>query len=686
MSRNKTFAGLLSAVLLVVFGGFLPAQQEDQKEEFGKPREADRQVARIVANLMQRDHLSSRPLDDGISERAFDQYIKTLDSMKLYFLESDIEEFSRWKESIDDKMKKGDYEIAFAVFNRFIERVNQRVKTAHKWIDAEHDFTIEEELITERDDIDFAKDEAEADDRWRKRIKYNLLVENSVEEPEEDPKEKLRKRYSSFARRMGQTDNDDVVEMYVTAITTSFDPHTTYMSKATFENFTIIMRLKLEGIGATLQGTDDGYTVIKRLVPGGAAARQGGLRVEDKISAVGQGESGETVDVTGWKLDDVVALIRGKAGTVVRLVVLSSNQEIRTVKITREKIELKDSAASGVVFEDGTKADGTPFKIGVIDLPSFYADMSGEVGGASTTTDVRKILNDFDEQGVDALVLDLRRNGGGSLREAIDCTGLFIDRGPVVQVKDAYGRVQVHKDEQAGVSWTKPMVVMTSKFSASASEILAGAVQDYGRGLVVGDETTHGKGTVQSLVDLDRVFFRTEQTKNQFGALKITMQQFYRPNGDSTQKRGVLADIVLPAISNHMDVGESDLDYPVAFDQVPPASFNSYGLVDGIILKSLRQKSQERIASNEDFQKDKRQIAKYVEFKERNSVSLNQEKFDARRKEFDAEEEDKKAIEEQLNEDKEIKRDYYMEEVLDIMVDYMKAEKGTAREKLSGTN
>ena len=204
--------------------------------------------------------------------------------------------------------------------------------------------------------------------------------------------------------------------------------------------------------------------------------------------------------------------------------------------------------------------------------------------------------------------------------------------------------------------------------------------------MVVGDETTHGKGTVQSLVDLDRVFFRTEQTKNQFGALKITMQQFYRPNGDSTQKRGVLADIVLPAISNHMDVGESDLDYPVAFDQVPPASFNSYGLVDGIILKSLRQKSQERIASNEDFQKDKRQITKYVEFKERNSVSLNQEKFDARRKEFDAEEEDKKAIEEQLNEDKEIKRDYYMEEVLDIMVDYMKAEKGTAREKLSGTN
>ena len=669
MSRNEKLASLLSIALLVIFSGCLSAQEDT--EEFGKPREADRQVSRIVANLMQRDHLSSRPLDDAISERAFDQYVKTLDSMKIYFLQSDIEEFNGWRTEIDDKMKKGDYQFAFAVFNRFLERVDQRVETANKWIDAKHDFSVQEEMLTERDDYEYAKTEAEAVERWRKRIKYNLLVENSVEEPEEDPKDKLRKRYSSFARRMGQTDNDDVVEMYITAVTTSFDPHTTYMSKATYENFLIQMKLKLEGIGATLQATDDGYTVIKRLVPNGAADKQGELKVEDKITAVGQGETGETIDVTGWKLDDVVAKIRGKAGTMVRLVVLSSSQETRTIKIVREKIELQDSAASGVVFEDGEKADGSPFKIGVIDLPSFYADMSGEVGGASTTTDVRNILNDFNKQGVDALVLDLRRNGGGSLREAIDCTGLFIDRGPVVQVKDAYGRVLVHEDEQAGVSWTKPMVVMTSKFSASASEILAGAVQDYGRGLVVGDETTHGKGTVQSLVDLDRIFFRTQQTKNQFGALKITMQQFYRPNGDSTQKRGVLADVVLPSISNHMDVGESDLDFPVAFDKVPRATFNSYGLVNNKLLESLRAKSQQRIAASEKFQKEVQQIAKYVEFKERNTVSLNKEKFDARRKEFDAEEEDKKAIEEQINGDSEIKRDFYMEEVLDITVDLM---------------
>ena len=248
---------------------------------------------------MQRDHLSSRPLDDAISERAFDQYVKTLDSMKIYFLQSDIEEFDGWRTEIDDKMKKGDYQFAFAVFNRFLERVDQRVETANKWIDAKHDFSVQEEMLTERDDYEYAKTEAEAVERWRKRIKYNLLVENSVEEPEEDPKDKLRKRYSSFARRMGQTDNDDVVEMYITAVTTSFDPHTTYMSKATYENFLIQMKLKLEGIGATLQATDDGYTVIKRLVPNGAADKQGELKVEDKITAVGQGETGETIDVTG---------------------------------------------------------------------------------------------------------------------------------------------------------------------------------------------------------------------------------------------------------------------------------------------------------------------------------------------------------------------------------------------------
>ena len=338
---------------------------------------------------------------------------------------------------------------------------------------------------------------------------------------------------------MRQTDTQDVVEMYMSAITTSFDPHTSYMSKETFENFLISLRLSLEGIGATLQGTDDGYTVIKRIVPGGAADKQGDLKVEDKIVAVGQGETGEMIDVTGMKLDDVVKRIRGKKGTKVKLSVMSENSsELRDIVIVREKIKLEDSAAKGVIFENGKKADGTAFNIGVIDLPSFYSDMESRNGSdaRSTTKDVEKILNDFKTKNVDAVVLDLRRNGGGSLREAIDCTGLFIDTGAVVQVKDSFNQIIFHNDERVGMAWEKPLVVLTSKFSASASEILAGAVQDYKRGLVVGDTTTHGKGTVQNLLDLDLIILKSAVKEKVFGALKITMSQFYRPNGDSTQK------------------------------------------------------------------------------------------------------------------------------------------------------
>lgn len=672
----KRFLGpALMALIALTLTSEINAQPGDQEiptREFGDTRPADRQVSRRIARIMEGDHLSTRPLDDTMSRRAFQQYIKNLDPMKLYFLQSDITEFGEWSEKFDDELKEGKFEIAFAIYKRFLKRIDERVDMAMKWVDAEHDFTVDEEMITDRDKMSFAASNEEANERWRKQIKYNLLVERSNKDATTDPKEKLRKRYASFARRMKQTDNDDVVETYVTSVTSAFDPHTSYMSKGSFENFMIQMRLELEGIGATLQSTDDGYTVIKRIVPNGAADKQGELKVEDKIVAVGQGEDGEPVDVTGWKLDEVVKLIRGKAGTVVRLAVFSEKAaEIRNIRIVREKIELEDEAARGTVFEDGG------YKIGVIDLPSFYADMSGGQDGASTTADVRRILNDFNKQGVDALVLDLRRNGGGSLREAIDCTGLFIDEGPVVQVKDAYGKIDVHEDEVQGTSWSKPMIVMTSKFSASASEILAGAVQDYGRGIIVGDETTHGKGTVQSLIDLDQLFFRTRQTKNTFGALKITMQQFYRPNGDSTQKRGVLADIILPSISQHMDVGESDLDFPVEFDQVPRADFRAVGEVDNVLLDTLRANSRLRIADSTKFQKETKRIDKYIEFKDRTTVTLNEEKFAARRKEFNAEEEDKNAIEEQINGGTEIKRDYYMEEVLDITVDFLNITKNS---------
>ena len=712
--RCKTSWVVVAAVFMGLFLTAVSQAQQDVKQatsQLTKPTMQNQVSARLVSMMMERLHLSKLPLDDTIAGRAFDHYVKALDPLKDYFLQEDIEEFEAFENEIDDKIQTGNFDIAFMIFRRFIKRVDQRTALALEMIDHPHDFTIEETLATDPDMLTFAKSDAEVRDKWRKRIKYSLLVLRSAEEASEKkkkekeaeagssekesapkvakkpdpPEEILRKRYQAFNRRMHQMDTEDVLERYISAVTTSFDPHTSYMSKKTYENFIIQMGLELEGIGATLQGTDDGYTTIKNVVKGGAAYTQGGLKVEDKIHAVGQGEEDGTkldpdlaakhgtdfVDVSFMKLDDVVGMIRGKAGTTVRLSVMSEDGDLHTVNIVREKIKLEDQAARGEVFEEGKNSDGSPRKVGVIELPSFYADFSGG-DGRSTTRDVRKIIDDFNAKGVDGLVLDLRMNGGGSLPEAIDLTGLFIDLGPVVQVKNPTGEIEELSDTAAGMAWKKPLVVLTSKFSASASEILAGAIQDYGRGLVVGDTTTHGKGTVQSLRNLSEVLTRIPNVPSKHGALKITTAQFYRPNGDSTQKRGVLSDLVLPSITDNMEgIAEADLDFPVEFDRVRRAAFSPVTMINDSIISDLQAKSAARMAASEDFVKLNKKIAKYVEQKKLKVISLNAEKYKARREELNADEEDKSLIEDQLDNDDSIERDFYLDEVLAIASDYM---------------
>lgn len=669
--------------------------------ELTQPKATDRQVSLVVSSLMRRQHLSKHLLDDEISRRGLKNFLKTLDSMKLYFLQSDIAEFNESREELDDMIKRGDLTFSYVVFNRFLKRVDERIAAVDKLLQQPFDFDADEEIIRDPDTTVYAATPEEATDRWRRRIKYELLVlkadrlEDQKKQKEEgddgekpkkpvvdeetaqkEDRERLSRRYNSFAKRMHQTDSDELLEMYLTAVTTSFDPHTTYMSPSSLENFNIQMKLNLEGIGAALQ-LEDGYTKITKIIPGGAADKAGQLKPEDRIVSVGQDEEGEMVDVVDMKLGDVVKLIRGPAGTVVRLgVIPDGSPDKKIYKITRAKVELKDSEARGVIFEAGAKEDGMPYKIGMIDLPSFYMDMAGARAGLanykSTTADVRKILSDFTDKGVDAVVLDLRRNGGGSLTEAINLTGLFIDRGPVVQVKDSDGRVQHYDDLDRGMSWSGPLVVLTSKFSASASEILAGAIQDYRRGLVVGDEATHGKGTVQSLLDLGSQLFKIPNAPN-LGALKITMQQFYRPNGDSTQKRGVLADIVLPSITNHMPVGESDLDYAIEFDNVPQARYEKMNLANGAIISQIRAHSEARRQGIEDFAKLDRNIARYRMQKDRKTVSVNEGAFFAERAELDADREEEKQLEEETDEKEIIKRTYYVDEVLAITADYLNA-------------
>ncbi len=639
-----------------------------------KPRPNDRHVTSVVTTLIRREHLSKHPLDDEISERGLKAFLRSLDPMKMYFLQSDADEFMKRQDDLDDMLMDKDISFAYTIFERFLVRVDERVKLVNELLNQKFDFSADESLVTDPEQIQYARDAQEIQDRWRRRLKYDLLVLKGDKTEGDAAIEKLRRRYQSFAKRMRQTDADELLEMYLTSITTSYDPHTSYMSPKSVENFRILMRLNLEGIGAALQMID-GYTVVSKIIPGGAADKQGKLKPEDRIVSVSDKKTGEMVDVVDMKLNDVVDMIRGDAGTVVKLgVIPAGSNEMKVYSITRAKIELKDSEARREVIQLGTKANGAPLQIGVIDLPSFYMDMEGARNGydgyKSTTRDVRKILDEFTAKGIDVVVLDLRRNGGGSLPEAISLTGLFIDQGPVVQVKGSDGRVEPYLDEEPGAAWKGPLVVLTSKFSASASEILAGAIQDYHRGIIVGDASTHGKGTVQSLMELGQQLFRIPNPPN-LGALKITMQQFYRPNGDSTQKRGVLADVRLPSITDHMDVSEADLDFALEFDQVRPAQYEVYSLADPKITQSLTASSEARISQSEEFKKLLRRIDRYKEQKAKKRVTLNEQEFFAERAELDAEKEDEKQLEDQaVASDEVVKRDFYMNEVLAIAADY----------------
>lgn len=646
------------------------------------PSNTDRRIALAVSRLMQAQHLSRRSLDDEMSRRCMKTFLKSLDPKKLFFYQSDVDEFLASQNRLDDLFKRGDIQFAHTVFTRFLDRIEERMETAQAMLDQEHDFTADEEMIIEYDASNYARTPEEATDRWRKRVKFDLLRETTEDVSLEDAVAKLRKRYTSLRKSWEQTDNDELLERYLTAMTSGFDPHSSYMSPSTLENFEILMGLKLEGIGASLR-SEDGYTEVHEIIPGGAADEDGRLRKGDRIIGVGQGTDGEIEDIVDMKLNDVVKKIRGDRGTVVRLEVNPvDNPEERVVyDIERDEIELKNQEARSDIIEYGQKSDGTPFHIGVIHLPSFYMDMKGARQGLpdykSTTRDVRRLLDEFNSQDVDVVIMDLRFNGGGSLTEAVSMTGLFIDRGPVVQVKGVDGRTQPYDDRDAGMVWDGPLVVLTNKFSASASEIFAGAVQDYGRGIVVGDHATHGKGTVQQLFDVGNLLFQFANQKK-WGALKMTIQQFYRPSGDSTQNRGVVADVELPSLYTHLEIGESDLDYAMEFDQVKSLDHDQFHMVSPEILADLQKRSAARVNASDYFAKENNRIAKYEEQKNREKVTLNREKYQAERKELDPEKEEKETFEKLSDNTRPVFDidDEYNTEALDVTTDYLRVLEG----------
>jgi carboxyl-terminal processing protease len=668
------------ALLVAVFSGLalLPARLLTSAELSG-PKPADRNITLVITRLIEREHLTRHPLDNEISHRWMTNYMKMLDPRKVFFSQSEIDSFNVYRDQLDDMAIKGDTSFAYLVFNKFLERIDDRVKLVDELVAQNHDFTIDEDLVTDPDQISYAKNDAEMRDRWRKRIKYELLELGSDKTKLEGKaaQDKISKRYHLLSKRMKLTDHDELLEMYLTALTTSYDPHTTYMSADSLNNFEIQMRLNLEGIGAALEAPE-GETVVKKVIPGGAAAKDGRLKPDDRIVGVGQGADGSIVNVAEMKLNDVVKLIRGHQGTTVRLAVIPKGEtESKIYNIVRQQVELTDSEARSVILEAGKKVDGSPYKIGVINLPSFYMDMTGARSGRdvykSTTRDVARLLKDFNAKHVDAVVVDLRHNGGGSLTESINLTGLFIDTGPVVQVKDFDGQKTQYDDPERGAAWSGPLIVLTSKFSASASEIFAGAIQDYRRGLIVGDASTHGKGTVQTLLDLSQKIFHGVANAPQLGALKITINQFYRPDGDSTQNRGVLADVELPSLTSHLPVGESSLDYAMKFDHVDPVPYEKYNLVDNRIIEQLKTLSAERRNDSKDFQKVARDIKRFEEQEEKKRISLNREKFMAEKAELTAEKAEEKELEE-LNDPNRpvVKRDFYFNEVLAVTSDYVR--------------
>ena len=651
-----------------------PPLGEVARGEPTAPTARDRYITMELLRLLSREHISRRPFDNELASRAVDLFLQMLDPWKLYFYEKDVQTFREVAPRLPEALARGDLAFPYQVYRVMIARVDERAALAEQLLQIEHDFTVDEEMIRDRKAQTYPRNEEEARERWRQRVKYELLTLKAEGTEGEAAREKLSRRYRTFAKRMHQMDDEELLEMFLTAVCNAYDPHSSYMSPSTLENFEITMRLNLEGIGASLQW-EDGYTVVRELVPGGAAARDGRLKLGDRIIGVGQGLTGEIEDVVDMRLTDVVKRIRGPKGTIVRLKVVSpDNPEPRIIEITRDRIELREGEAQAEIFEVGQRPDGQPFRIGLIDLPSFYMDMEGARQGIpdykSTTRDVARILMDFNNAGVDAVVLDLRRNGGGSLQEALALTGLFIEEGPLLQVKDAAGRVQPYYDTDGRALWKGPLVVVVSKFSASASEILAGAVQDYRRGLVVGDPATHGKGTVQSLVELGQLISPLLPLK--MGAAKITVQKFYRPSGDSTQNRGVESDIRLPSLTAHLDVAESDLEYALEFDRVPPLEFRQYDMVNPAIIAELARRSAERVKNSPEFQRDMQRIERYLERKAQKKISLNEEKFMAERRQLDAEKEEEDLLQSmEETHRRKIKRDHYLNEVLNITADYL---------------
>ncbi|GAB2498222.1 carboxy terminal-processing peptidase [Arenimonas alkanexedens] len=599
-----------------------------------KPTAEQAAAARLVYGLLSdsRYVYRSQPLDDAMSREIHRRFLESLDSQKLFFTQQDISRFEAYRDRHDDAIRNQQIGAAYDIFATYVKRVDERVAYARQLLAQPFDFSRDEVWEYDREDVAWAGSGAELDDAWRKYVKNDALRLRLAGRSQDEIRSTLDKRYLGLGERVNELRSDDVFEQFMNAYASSIDPHTSYMSPRSAENFNMQMRLSLEGIGAVLQRQEE-YVVIRTIVPGGPAGSGGDLKVGDRVIAVGQGISGPLQDVVGWRIDDVVALIRGKKGTQVRLDVLPAEAGLdakpKLVTIVRDKVKLEQQAAQKRVIEVGER------RIGVVELPTFYLDFEakrrGEADARSATADVARLLGELRTEGVDGVVIDLRDNGGGSLVEAVELTGLFIDTGPVVQVRETGGRISVSADDQSGVAWDGPLAVLVNRSSASASEIFAAAIQDYGRGLVIGEQT-FGKGTVQSLMDFDR-FPRKDDAK--FGQVKLTVAQFFRVDGGTTQHAGVVPDLQFPVTLDATEYGESSYDNALPATRIEQAPHDNVGNFTTLV-PQLRAQHLDRIATDPEFTWWSEDVAKFRADRERKSISLNEAERRAERDDMEA--------------------------------------------------
>lgn len=650
------------------------------------PGPDDARIAYVAAGLLERQHFLQHPFDDEFSAKFLDRYLETLDPQHLHFTQEDLADFENYRSRLDDLTRVGDTMPAYRIFNRFYERLGQRVNHVGTLLQEEKFvFDTDERIATNRKDAPYPRDLSEAKSLWRQRLRYEYLEEKlaklaakkkassrgtmtKTNEPtapptvagketktktlEEEIVETLNQRYARNLRFFREWEADEVLELYLTSLAHVYDPHSDYFNPRQAENFAIGMNLSLFGIGAELR-SEDGYCTISRLMAGGPASKSKQLGEKDRIVAVAQSNA-PPVDCVEMSLNKVVQMIRGPKGTEVRLTIIpvTDASERRVVTLIRDEIKLDDQAAKAKVIDLPTPA-GRPFRLGVIDLPTFYVPMDvgaprkPELASAEppspqhyTSVDVARLLTKLKAEQCQGIILDLRRNGGGSLEECIKLTGMFLKAGPIVQVNGPAGEPQVTDDPDPSVLYDGPLVVLTSRFSASASEILAGALQDYGRAIIVGDLATHGKGTVQNLNPLRYAMRPSATATNDPGTLKITRGKFYRVSGGSTQLKGVLSDIVLPSKLNYVkEIGEGAIENALQWDTVPSARYEKLNQVEPYLTDLLRR-SNERISTNQDFAYIREDIEQFRKLQADKTVSLNEQE---RLKEIEANEAREKA-------------------------------------------